>query len=261
MDGNEYSADELQMNHDIWFSFDHHGKFSAMDINVCLSGINDRFRISAQRIQKANFIFFTFGTAYVYYLKSTGQVVSNCHKVQAKEFDRKRISLEEIVEEYVTLITRLRKINPDVCIIFTVSPVRHWKDGAHENQLSKSLLLLATERICSQLDRTFYFPAYELMMDDLRDYRFYDEDMVHPNSVAVGYIWDKFTGSFMEKETISLMKEVDKIVTARNHRPINAESSHYKIFANQMIGKIKQLQERFQLPLHEEEEYFRSILR
>ena len=260
MDGKEYSADELQMNHDVWFSFDHHGKFSDIDMNTCLSGINNRFKDSAQRLQKANFIFFTFGTSYVYSLKSTGQIVSNCHKIPAKEFDRKRVPLEEIVEGYLTLIRRIRKINPDVCIVFTVSPVRHWKDGAHENQLSKSLLLLATEQICDQLDKTYYFPAYELMMDDLRDYRFYDEDMFHPNSLAVSYIWNKFTGSFMEPETALLMKEVDKIVSARNHRPLNAKSSQYKTFASKMIGEIKRLQDQLQISLHEEEEYFLSIL-
>lgn len=261
LDGVEYSTDELLMNQELWNSFDHHGKFSNIDPNACISSINNQFIISKQNISKANFLFITFGTSYVYYLKSTQQVVANCHKFPANVFDRKKVTIEEIVEEYSVLITHSRQINPAMCIVFTVSPVRHWKDGAHENQLSKSILLLAAERICDKFDRTFYFPSYELMMDDLRDYRFYDEDMVHPNHIAVNYIWQKFINCFMESKTISIMNEVEKIVSARKHRPFNTESTQYKDFAQKTLIQIRHLQQQFQLPLLEEENYFASILR
>jgi len=260
LDGHEYSSDELVLNQELWTSFDHHGRFSNMDPNACISSINHHFNDSKENISKVNFLFITFGTSYVYYLKSTGQIVTNCHKFPAEHFVRKRISVEEIVEEYSILITRLRQINPSIYIVFTVSPVRHWKDGVHENQLSKSILLLATERLCDKFDKTLYFPSYEIMMDDLRDYRFYDDDMFHPNHIAVNYIWKKFVNCFIESKTSFVMKEVENIVLARNHRPFNTESIQYKDFAKQILLKINHIQDQFQLSLHEEEKYFKSIL-
>jgi hypothetical protein len=258
LEGNEYLTGELVQNQDVWFSFDHHGKFSDVDKNNCLSAINHQFQRSAQNLVKANFLFITFGTAYVYRLLSTGKIVANCHKVSAKEFERKRVSVEEITEEYLSVITRLRQVNPSVFIVFTVSPVRHWKDGAHENQLSKSILHLATERICNSCENTFYFPSYELLMDDLRDYRFYADDMFHPGSLAIHYIWEKFTDCFMDSKTRLIMSAVEKIVSARKHRPFNPESNQYKIFANQSLEQIRQLQDQYQILLPDEEKFFSS---
>lgn len=261
LENKEYAVSELNSKVDLWFSFDHHGRFSNTDKEVCLSFINQSYRASNENLKNSDFVFLTFGTAYAYYLKASGKIVANCHKIPEKDFIKKRLEVDEIVEHFLLVISELRKINPDVWIVFTISPVRHWKDGAHENQLSKSILFLAVERICEQVGQTFYFPAYEIMMDELRDYRFYEEDMFHPNSIATKYIWNKFVEVFMDATTISVMKEVTKINAAKNHRPFNVHSREFLNFVSGTLKKIDELQQKYDVSMPDEQGYFQSLLK
>jgi hypothetical protein len=183
-----------------------------------VSRINSKLVEASELLRRSQVLIVTFGTAYVYESKKTQNVVSNCHKLPAAEFNRRLMSIDEIVNMWSLLIADLRVVNPGLKIIFTVSPIRHLADGAHGNQVSKSTLLLAVERLCSQLDDLLYFPAYEIMIDDLRDYRFYASDMTHPSDVAVDYIYEIFSQSFFSEETRNLAQECEKLTRRLTHR-------------------------------------------
>jgi GSCFA family len=261
MENKPYEGEELFNYEGIWSSFDHHSRFSDVDATACLVKINDRVGNSSQFLNKAGFLFITFGTSYVYMKKSDGKVVANCHKLPAAEFIRRRLTVEEIVAEYSILLEHLFKLNPQLNIVFTLSPVRHWKDGAHENQLSKATLLLAIDQIVKSFPQTTYFPSYEIVMDDLRDYRFYEEDMLHPNKVAINYIWSRFKEVFMDADTLSLMKEVEKVVLACSHKPFNSQSEQYKSFVKQTLGKIKLLEDQYSISFAQEEAHLLRLLK
>jgi len=172
-------------------------------------------------LRTADLLIITFGTAFVYRLQSTGEIVSNCHKLPAKLFTYRRLTIEEIVKEWNDLIARLQTLNSKLRILFTVSPIRHWKDGANGNQLSKSILLLAVEELLRDHSHCFYFPAYELVLDDLRDYRFYAEDMLHPSSQAIDYVWEKFSEAWFDCETLEKAREFEKQNRSLNHIPLS----------------------------------------
>jgi hypothetical protein len=260
LSGREYTQEDLGCNEGLWFSFHHHGRFSNIDPNQCLTNINQQLAISRNNLLHANFLFITFGTAYIYEHRQTGQVVANCHKMPAIEFNRRRLSVDSIVAEYSSILTQISTYNPNLQVVFTVSPVRHWKDGPHENQISKSILLLAIDSLCQKYPNTFYYPSYELVMDDLRDYRFYEEDMLHPNTIAINYIWADFTRCFMLPQTITLIKDVEKIVQAMGHRPFNADTPQYLKFARATLNQIYRLQTEHNILLPKEETYFTSVL-
>jgi hypothetical protein len=260
IDSRPYSKEELFNHEGVWGSFDHHSRFSDLDPESTLLKINDRLTASSVFIRKANFLFLTFGTAYVYNLKSSGKIVSNCHKFESSEFIRTRLNVEQIVTEYDLLIHQLNRINPNLEIVFTVSPIRHWKDGAHENQLSKSILLLAIDHICTSHKNTLYFPSYELIMDDLRDYRFYEEDMLHPNKIAINYIWSRFRECFLENDVISIMKEVEKVILATRHKPFNPKAESFQAFVHQQLDKIRYLKNQYSISFDEEEKQFLQYL-
>ena len=184
-----FTPGDLFQHEGIYHSFTHHSRFSAPSEEECLGHINSRLSESSDFLRKATRLVITLGTAFVYRLKSDGRIVSNCHKLPEKMFDRQRLSTQEIVEDWKPLLLALWEQNPALKILFTVSPIRHWKDGAHENQLSKATLLLATDALQKDYpDRIAYFPAYEILMDELRDYRFYADDMLHPSPLAIDYI-------------------------------------------------------------------------
>jgi hypothetical protein len=256
----EYCADDLIEHNNIWYSFDHHGRFSALNPSACLETINSRLLQASNFLNGARFLFLTFGTAWVYHLKSTGQIVANCHKFPASHFVRRRLSVDDTVTMYIPLIKELHRINPELQIVFTVSPVRHWKDGARENQLSKSVLHLAIDDLCQQFPFVSYFPSYEILMDELRDYRFYEDDMLHPSSVAVQYIWDCFANSFMDTNTLKIMNEVSSIVKASAHRPFNPLSDSHRKFVAEQMNRINDLSAKYQISFKEETEFFRKFL-
>lgn len=255
-----YQPWELFQQADLWSSFDHHSKFSGIDKAIVLDNINENLINSSLFLKEADFLFITFGTSFVYELKRNGKIVSNCHKVPDSEFIRKQINIEEICSEYIILLKDIFSYNPDVQIIFTVSPVRHWKDGAHGNQSSKAVLLLAIDNLCSLFNKALYFPSYEIMLDDLRDYRFYAEDMLHPNKTAVNYIWQKVRECFMDSETIIIMEEIEKINQAFNHRPFNPKSTGLRSFAGKYLDEIKRIKDKYNIDLSAEEQHFRSFI-
>lgn len=257
----EFTENDLFYHNERWNSFLHHGDFSNYDKATCLKTINERIVNSAKHLRESSFIFITFGTAWVYKHKKTDKIVSNCHKVPAGEFNRYLLNIEEIVDDYIWVFKRLQEYNPDAKLIFTVSPVRHLKDGAHGNQISKSTLLLAINQLQNIFPEIEYFPAYEIAMDDLRDYRFYADDMVHPSNLAVDYIWNRFSETYFNEGTINLMDEIKKLKQAFMHRPFNPESDSFKSFRKNNRKKTEELINRYpHLNFDEELEFFSNKL-
>lgn len=241
----QFTGDDLFQHEGIYHSFSHHSRFSSPSETECLANINRRLFSSADTILKAQRMILTFGTAWVYKLKSSGKVVSNCHKLPEKMFDRQRLSTQEIVEDWKPLLLALWEQNPALKILFTVSPIRHWKDGAHENQLSKATLLLATDALQKDYpDRIAYFPAYEILMDELRDYRFYADDMLHPSPLAIDYIWQRFIENFLSTDTSAILKEWGDIQKAINHKPFQPDSEAYKRFILQTLLKMERISKK-----------------
>jgi hypothetical protein len=196
----------------------------------------------ASNILTVKYLFVTFGSASLFRLKENGAIVANCHKLPDSLFTRERLTINAIADEWDELLSALWAVNKAVKVIFTVSPIRHWKDGAHENQLSKSILLLAVDTLkAHHPDKIFYFPAYEIMLDELRDYRFYADDLFHPSEMAIDYLFERFTESFMDTETRLLLAEVDKILKSLEHKPLYIESDAYKHFLKQTLLKMEQL--------------------
>lgn len=234
---------DLFYDHGMWNSFSHHSRFSDADSKKALEKINDRITFSHDFLRKTDFLVITFGTAWVYEWKKSGQVVSNCHKVPAAEFMRFRLGVYQILEVYRELLEEIWKFNPNLKVVFTVSPNRHWKDGAVENQVSKATLLLAIDGLIKGFGETScgYFPAYEIMMDELRDYRFYAEDMLHLSPVAIEHIYNRFSKTMIDSESIKLTKEIDKIRKAILHRPVNPTSEEYKRFLFYNLNEINKL--------------------
>ena len=259
-----FTKNELIQHHGLWHSFYHHSRFSFADAAKTLETINNRIHISSEFLKNANFLFLTFGTAWVYEYKNTGQTVSNCHKIPEKEFRRFRLSPGEIVEEYRQLLSDVWKFNPEIKVVFTVSPIRHWKDGAIENQRSKATLLLAIDMLIKEFGETRcnYFPAYEIVMDELRDYRFYNEDMIHLSTVAVNYIWEKFQLALIDKESQKISEKIKNLIALVNHRPFNRVTEEYQHFLYQSLQNAFSLEKEFPyLNLTIEKDYFRHQLK
>jgi hypothetical protein len=243
----QFTIDDLFFEQGVWNSFSHHSRFSEIDADLALQKINDQIKFSHEFLRSVDFLMITFGTSWVYELKMTGQIVSNCHKLPAKEFKRYRLGVHEIIETYRELLQELWNFNPGLKIIFTVSPIRHLKDGAFENQLSKATLLLAIDRLLNGfgLKSCSYFPAYELMMDELRDYRFYAEDMVHPNQVAIDHIFERFCKAAVSPESNEIMRKTLKIRKTLMHRPGNTHSLPYLQLLGTTLDEINQLTTSF----------------
>jgi len=241
----QYAKSDLFHYTDRWISFDHHSRFSDKDAESCLERINQRIDYAAKKLKETDFLIVTFGTAWIYKLADSGKLVSNCHKLPSKFFQRELIKIEDIVQNYMLLIKSLLKINPQIKIILTVSPVRHWKDGPVQNTLSKSILLLAIHELVSAYDCTEYFPAYEIAIDDLRDYRFYEADMLHPNSQMTSYIWNKFCQAYFDDETVKLMKELEKLIHAMQHKPFFPGSVQHRDFLVKQVEYVTFLQEKY----------------
>lgn len=239
------SESELWEDNGLFGSFLHHGSFSRVTKEEALSVMNKSLKKAAEDLKNIDTLIITCGTAYIYKLKESDTVVANCHKFPASMFRRERMPVESIIQIWSDLITQLKKINPKLNILFTVSPIRHWKDGAHDNQLSKASLLLAVDALQSQFDNLYYFPSYEIVMDELRDYRFYAEDMIHPNEVCTNYIWERFTETFFDCETSEIIKQWKKFYQTLNHRPFNTQTEEYKQFLRQTLLKLEMFQKKY----------------
>lgn len=238
--GNPFSESDLFLYNGMYHSPMHHGVFSSPRLEESLHLINNRFEKAVALLPLTDLLMVTFGTSWIYRRKDDDKIVANCHKLPANQFERTRLSLEEITLEWQILIKRLIQLNPRMKLLFTVSPVRHMKDGAHENQLSKATLQLAIERLQVLFPKQiFYFPAYEIMIDELRDYRFYGDDMLHPTSLAVNYIWEKFSLFCFSHETEEVNREWSVIRQALEHRPLHPDSEAFYRFRQQTEDKLE----------------------
>lgn len=242
---NFFTEKDIFFSNDRWHSFEVHSELSAPDKETFLITLNEIIEQAYIEITEATHIIITYGTSWVYREKERSEIVANCHKLPQKQFEKELLSAELNREAIQNTIDLIRKLNPNVNLIFTVSPVRHIKDGFVENQLSKAHLISALHSSISHSQSSCYFPSYEIMMDELRDYRFYAEDMLHPNQTAIDYIWEVFSETYFTSETFSTMKEVDSIQKSINHRPFNTKGDLYMKFLSQLQDKIKNIESRF----------------
>ncbi len=236
-----FAAADLFENQGLWHSWEHHGHFSQPNLTAMLDGLNAAYAASAEVLRRTDQLLLTFGTADVFWLKNTGQVVANNHKMPAALLEQRRLSVDEIVQGVADILQKIKTEQRDFQVILTVSPVRHLRGGAVENQRSKATLVLACEALCAQLPFATYFPAYELLLDDLRDYRFYTADMIHPNEVAVDYIWQYFVETFFAPATRQLMARIEKVRQAARHRPFHPETDQHKTFVQTQMAIIAEL--------------------
>jgi hypothetical protein len=240
-----YTEDELIYHNEIWSCFDAHSKLNSVLKDDLLSKLNEQIKLMHQQINASTHIIITLGTAWVYRYITTDRIVANCHKIPQKQFQKELLSINDIVASLENIIALIRSVNPKVNFIFTVSPVRHLKDGFVENNRSKSHLLSAIHQTVEPRKQLFYFPSYEILMDELRDYRYYNQDMIHPNKVAVEYIWEKFKAVWLTEDAIDISQKVANIQTKKAHRPFNPNSdAHQKFLANLQL-EIEDIQKEF----------------
>ncbi|MFT3946604.1 MAG: GSCFA domain-containing protein [Agriterribacter sp.] len=263
-----YTKDDLFYFNENWHSWDHHSRFSNPDAEKALEEINNAQLSAHEFLKTANWLIITLGSAFGYeWMDKSGElhyptnrnnnIVANCHKVPAGKFKKRLLSVEEISAGLDEMIYRLSFFNPGIKIIFTISPVRHIRDGFIENNRSKAVLIQCVHQLVEKFDKLFYFPAYELVLDDLRDYRFFSEDMVHPNYLATQYVWEKFIAACIDPAAYHLMKEIQKITIAFRHRPFNPESAAHKQFLQSTLDKIQSLTQAYpNLDFAEEVKYF-----
>jgi hypothetical protein len=245
IDFNLYAESDLSVEQDVYYSLDHHSRFNHADPGIAISQINESIGMAHQQIKQAKAILITFGTAYYYRLKSNHQVVGNCHKLPDNQFEKIRDTAKDIIGNYLDLIQRIGTINPKVQIIFTVSPVRHWKNGAADNSWSKAILMDAVRSLAELVSNVHYFPSYEIMMDELRDYRFYKEDLLHPNDQAIEQIWQRFKVSCIAESAVDLLAEIEAIIQAAKHKPLQPNSIQHQKFIATMVQKAIDLQQRY----------------
>lgn len=257
LDGRQYRQEDLFLHEDIWHSWDHHSRFSAPDAAAALQQINASQAAAGKRLREANWLILTLGSAHVHVLKETGKMVANCHKVPENAFYKRLLTVDEIIAALDNMMHRLFFLNSHVNILFTVSPVRYARDGVVENNLSKAILLQAVHHLVNKFSRLFYFPAYELVLDDLRDYRFFKEDLVHPNELAINYVWEHFSQSCLQPEAQQLQREVADVLRARAHRPFNPQTPQHQQFLATYARKTRALQQAHpQLDFSTELQYF-----
>lgn len=252
IDNKQYTAADLFYQNECWNSWEHHSRFSNPDKEKCLVGINESQTGAYEVLKNADWLLITLGSAFVYELDDKN-VVANCHKVPTDKFVKRLLSVEEVYAGLHEMIEKTIVFNPGLNIIFTISPVRHLRDGFVENNRSKATLIHAVHQLVENSKGCFYFPAYELIIDDLRDYRFFAEDMVHPNYAATNYVWRKFMATCIDEPSQHLMKEIAVIVAAKNHKPFNPSSEQHKKFLQTNLEKIKKLQQQYRYVNFEEE--------
>lgn len=263
VDNTVYTVADLFQYNEAWHSWKHHSRFSATTTEESLHKINTATTAAHAYLKNADHIMITLGSAWIYTLTEKapqakhGSVAANNHKGPADWFYRRLMTTEEVLSVLDNMIHRLFFFNPKLQIIFTISPVRHLREGVIENNRSKAVLIQAVHHLVDKFDRLYYFPAYELVIDDLRDYRFYAEDLVHPNYQATQYVWEKFLGACMDDDTRTLIKEIAEINIAHNHKPFNATSAQHRKFMANYHEKTWQLQQKHPyLDFSEELQYF-----
>ncbi|KQB40341.1 GSCFA domain-containing protein [Flavobacterium aquidurense] len=244
-----YTEKDVFFYNERWHSYEVHSDLSNSDRQELLETLNKAISESYKKLQEATHIIITYGTSWIYRNIESDQIVANCHKVPQKQFLKELVSVEVIQKSIQNTVDLVLTLNPEINFIFTVSPVRHIKDGFTENQLSKSHLFAALHQVLKnynpQIITLNYFPSYEIMMDELRDYRFYTEDMLHPNSVAIDYIWHKFSENYMAENSIPTMQEISEIQKSLRHRSFNPESEQHQKFLIKLNEKITVIEKKW----------------
>lgn len=238
-----YTIADITEGRELWFSWHHHGKFSANTPDAVLAMLNNEISDVQPALKSASHIVITFGSAWVYQLKSSDMVVANCHKMPAELFNKRLLSVDEIVRTYLDMLNH--PLLKEKQIILSVSPVRYVRDGLVENNLSKAILLQAVHAVCRQNAHAFYFPAYEIIVDQLRDYRFFESDLVHPNQIAIDEVWRQFVGACMDKPTDEFVKEMGELNRLLSHSLIHADTPQSQIFLKKRLAKVKELKSRY----------------
>ena len=245
IDNKPYQTTDLLQHDGLYHSLDHHGSFSKATAHETLIGINERLKTASENLKQAKVLFLTLGTAHAFKWKETGKVVSNCHKIANNQFDFELLSPEQILVQLKGAMEALLAVNPNIKIVLTVSPVRYFAFGHFENTVSKGHLFTAINSLRAVFPQLYYFPAYEIMLDDLRDYRFYADDMLHPNHLAVQYIWDALCTSLLSDETTHALRQIDEIYMATQHRPRQPDSQQHKKFVATTLSKIAELEQKY----------------
>ena len=241
----EFTESDIFFHNERWHCFEVHSDLSASSSELLLVNLNKVLHSFRSKIQEATHLIFTFGTSWVYRNKTSNEIVANCHKVAQNQFDKEILSVETIEKSIKNTIDLVKKINPNCNFIFTISPVRHIKDGFVENQRSKAHLITALHSSNFQLPTSSYFPSYEILMDELRDYRFYADDMLHPSQTAIDYIWIKFFENYVDEKEFATMQQVCDIQKALHHKPFNPNSESHQKFLKNLNQKINTLASKY----------------
>jgi hypothetical protein len=242
----QYTDNDLFLLNDVWNSWHHHSRFSGITQQEALTKINNSIQEAHQFLKSANHLMITLGSAWLYTLNENapnenGLVVANNHKAPSNWFTKKLMQPHQLISSLNELVKAIKNFNPSIHIVFTISPVRHLREGLVENNRSKAVLIQAVHEVVATSQQTAYFPAYEYVIDDLRDYRYYAEDLVHPNYAATNYVWDQFVATYMQEGTQQLMKQVGELQLAMQHKPFFAGSTEHQKFIQSCIDKTKQL--------------------
>lgn len=268
IENKQYKKEDLFLLNEVWNSWEHHSRFSNINAEDCLRTINESQEQAHNFLKNTDWLIITLGSSFSYRLTGltpnpspcgVGSGVANCHRAPSQWFNKHLLSIDETISLLDGAYHRLKQFNPKLKIIFTISPVRHVRDGVIENNRSKARLIEAVHYMVNKFPGLYYFPAYELVIDVLRDYRFYDIDMVHPNYPATEFVMEKFKENFIDEESQQLMEEIKKIVTARKHKAFQQETNAHKNFLKAHLEKTKELQKKFTfLDLSDEINYFTS---
>lgn len=237
INGKTFTKEDLIYQNERYHSFNAHSSLSKVDENMILNNLNSQISTTQKFLENTTHLIITLGTAWVYRFIETDKIVANCHKIPQKKFLKELLNIVEIAESLEAIVSLIKSINPNITILFTVSPVRHLKDGFVQNMQSKSHLISAIHEVVNVRKNIHYFPSYEIMVDELRDYRFYAEDMIHPNQTAIQYIWERFTGVWFAENTASTLKEIDIIQKGIAHKPFNTKSEEHKKFLHNLSLK------------------------
>ena len=270
VENKKFTEKDIFFHNELWHCYEAHSELSSPDKQDFLSKLNIVLAATNQQISSLTHCIITLGTSWVYRNIESNEIVANCHKVPQKQFTKELLSISQTEESLQNIVSLIHSVNPNCNFIFTVSPVRHIKDGFVENTLSKAHLITAIHSVLNQKFSTslelttqiqqrtidsiqtpitqnpsplIYFPAFEIMMDELRDYRYYAEDMLHPNAIAIAYIWEQFVGSTCTEETKSIMNEIDTIQKSLAHKPFNAETESHQKFLVKLHQKIKEFKQ------------------
>ena len=240
-----YTPKDVFFHNERWHCFDAHSALSSTTKEELIESLNTAVASTKKRITESTHVIITLGTAWAYRFIESDTIVANCHKVPRKKFLKEILSVNDIAQSLEAISTLIRSVNNNTSILYTVSPVRHLKDGFVENTQSKAHLISAIHEVIEPRKNSHYFPSYEIVLDELRDYRFYKEDMIHPNKIAIDYIWEKFSNVWMSDTTNKMIREIETIQKGLSHKPFNRDSKQHQKFLSNLEGKISLLQKEY----------------